>query len=193
MQDQQSQRLSATSYGNIVLWVIVGWAMTIYMPVRRGMGKDHIGIEALVGFLWLGAWIGFWHAEPLLPLVLIYLVSIVFHRLNAFVRRQRGEFVHTYYNGEPWLAMKLFGQKDELKAKQFIEPFLSFGLGMFLLQFGEGVGLYFMGGAGALLATYLLIAKRDERAVDAMRNGMFENEALMSHFHKPGRQGRRRF
>jgi len=193
MQDQQPKQLTPRDCANLFSWIVVGWAMTIYLPIRRGMGKDHIATEAFVGLFWLVAWMLVTNAPLLMPLVPLYLLCALLHRISAFARRRRGEFIHTFYNGEPWLAMGLFRVKDELKAKSFVEPLLAAALGLYLLQFDEGAGLYFLGGAMALVAADRLIASRDERKVDDMRNSMFENEMLMGNFRKPGRQGRRRF
>lgn len=194
MQDQQqAPQLRPRDCANLFSWIVIGWAMTMYVPIRRGLGKDHIGMEALVGLLWLIAWMLFTTAPYLAPLVPLYLLLVVVHRMYAFMQRRRGIFIHTYYNGEPWLAMGLFRLKDEMKAKAFVEPLLAAALGVYLLQFDEGAGLYFIGGAMALIATHQLTVKRDERMVDDVRNSMFENEWLTGHFQKPGRQGRRRF
>jgi hypothetical protein len=126
----------------------------------------------------------------LLPLIPLYLFCVALHGLNAFMERRRGRFIHTYYNGEPWLAMQVLRVKDEMKAKGIVEPLLAAALGFYLLQFDQGAGLYFIGGAMAMSAAHQMLVRRDERRVDDVRNSMFENEALMSHFRN---QGRRRF
>lgn len=169
------------------VWLVNAWAMTLYVPIRRNLGREHLGLVAVIGLIWLATWGAMAESRVLAWLLFIDIYAMICHRLKDMVRTRRGQFVHTFYNGEPWLIMTVFRVKDEMKAK-WLEPFLAAGLGIYLLQFNPIAGWYFIGGAVAMLHAHRMVAQCEQQRIDDMRNGMLENAELMRNFQKHGRR-----
>ncbi|HEY4309321.1 MAG TPA: hypothetical protein VGN12_07700 [Pirellulales bacterium] len=175
---------------HLVYLIINVWAMTLYLPLRRQTGKDHIGITGLLSVFFIPLYATFANAPDILILLPVFITSIVMHRLGHWRRHAAGRFEHTYYGGDPWAAKLLLRCKDERKCKVLGEPVLAFCVGVLLLPYGDAVGGYFMAGALALGVSQAMLFQQDEQRLDDMRNGMIENEALMRRFHEQ-RKGRR--
>lgn len=175
---------------NFAQVLIRSWAMSIYLPLRRGIGKDHVGVTGIVAFFLIPLYAGFAAAPEIIWLLPIFILSAAAHRFDGATRRARGIYEHTYYVGETPLVRRLFRLKDDLRAKQVGEPALSFIIGCALLPYGQSVGGYFLIGAVMLGLNQAMIEHQEQRRVDDHRNAMIENQGLTGQFQH---RGRRRF
>ena len=62
---------------NVLHWVVASWSATIYVFMRRNMGKRHPGVIGMMGIAWLMLWILYTRAEGLTFVIVLYMVCIV--------------------------------------------------------------------------------------------------------------------
>jgi len=160
---------------NVVVWVIHGWAATIYPFMRKNIGRRHPGIAGLIGMGWVILWVSYTRAGGLLWLIPLYIAGQVLHLIGC--ARKPSE-VHSHYYGDPVLAMTL-GFKDPRAARRFGEPLIAFAVGMGLILYGYQEGKYFVFGAVALIVNQSLIDMQERRRVDDMRDGMIEGRYFL--------------
>lgn len=160
--------------------LVSAWAITIYLPMRYGSGREHAGSRGLLGMIFPFAFMLFVPDPSVMLVWPIYLVGLIIHRFGHWRAYRRRELVHTQYQGDPWLAMLLFRFRDPVKAWTVGEPLLAVGIGFLLSPLGEGLALYYIFGAGAMLMKQIFDNIGARRYLDQYHDAMIENQYLMS-------------
>jgi hypothetical protein len=153
------------------------------LGMRWGSGKNYTGREGLLGLVAILVGVALTGAMEVGFLLIPYCLSLLFqHRLVQAWRGWRGVIEHTRYNGAPWMAMRLFRHRDELKAKRVHEPFLVFIFGLLLAAVSPPVGLFIALGMFACGLTNGMIEARDQRRVDDLNDAMIESADLAGRY-----------
>ncbi len=90
-------------------------------------------------------------------------------RVGMFRRYWRGEYVHSYYSGTPWLAT-LLPFLPEWFLKVWVEPPLVFFIGVNVATYNNPLGSYLVWAGLALFICEVQVAFEDsQRTADARR------------------------
>jgi hypothetical protein len=176
MQSPQAQKRDNT--WNVVFAFIGGYAMTIYLFMRLKVGKRHFGIEGFVGLGWMLLYMMHTKCDEMIILIGFFVVGNLAHQFGHAIGK--AEIVHSRYGGDPWLANLLFPFLSPTRAKQFGEPIIAFLAGCLLSHWSEGVGHYVMGGAMFLAMNHAMLRHCEQERIDDLRDGMIEQQYLMS-------------
>jgi hypothetical protein len=167
--------------GAIITQLFVSaWAITIYLPMRCGSGKEHTGGRAVLGMVFPFIFMLF-VPDPSVALIWpYYLCGLLIHRYGHWRAYRRGEVEHTQYQGRPWLTQLLFRKASEKTAVMILEPLLAAVIGCALAHVGEGIALYFLFGGAAMFIKQLFVYRSSQRTLDQYNDAMIENGYLMS-------------
>ena len=148
-------------------------AFCFWPILRSGQGRRGMGWHGLCAALLIPMWAGFVESEPLLLYWYLWFAFVAYRRLESFVRRWRGERVHSWYVGYPWLTGIIFRSEG---AAIFAEPFLCLSLGFLLQGVDEGLGFFVSCGALSLGALALIGRERRITIETAITDGEIESE-----------------
>jgi hypothetical protein len=165
---------------NLLYLVSAAWAITIYLPLRYGSGKEHAGLRGVLGLLFPCVFMLFVPDPSVAWIWPVYLGGLMIQRFGHWRAYRRGELVQTRYQGYPWVASLLCRQHDESKAKTFTEPFLAVAIGVALCPFAEGLAVYYLFGSVAMFIKQFIENLSFQRQVDQLQDAMIENDYLMS-------------
>jgi hypothetical protein len=172
---QQEQKKGHTMH--ILAAIISGWALTIYVWMRKDIGKNHVGINALFGIGWIMLWVAYTHASDLAWLIPAFIAGWVIHRMGHAKPRN----IHTHYGGTPIIAMTLFRIRDETFAKCFGEPVIAALAGSAMLLFGYDEGKYFIFGAVAMMANATFEQRYARQRIDDLNDGIIEGQVIANY------------
>jgi hypothetical protein len=153
---------------NVLHWVVASWSATIYVFMRKNIGKRHPGVIGMMGIGWLMLWILYTRAEGLTFLIPLYMVGALLHQVGA-----RKSEVHSRYIGDPTLA-RMIGFKNDAIARRVGEPLIAFVFGIGLIACGFDEGKYFAFGAGAMAISASIVDFQEQRRVEDTRDAMIE-------------------
>ena len=153
---------------NLCFIVAHVYAFSVKVFLHRGMGRRAFGLAALLVPvlvpLHMTAWAGY-DLRPLSVVWYAYLAACVGHGIERGRRRKqgRGNEVHTYYDGEPWLA-RFLPWCSERTIKDVVEPFGLVGLSLVVGAWNGPLATYLGLGGVCLALTYGL--EEDARQQD---------------------------
>lgn len=175
-QEQQTPRYADdTQTGMNLLYLLASaWAITIYLPLRKGTGKEHCGIRGVVGFCWPFLACMVLKDITLLYIVPVYFISLLAHRAGHLRDFWAGRIVHTQYSGEPWLAWRLSPHVSEQRAKAVVEPLFVVCCSLGLLLFSPGLGLYYFWGGIVMAAKQGFDNMAWQKQLDQQRDAQIE-------------------
>ena len=164
--------------------ILKNWAMTLYLPLRLRVGRDHIGFGVFFGWFFIFMWSEMAKAPGLLWLVPINFASAFILKLGQFRRRWQGVYEHTEYGGTSWL-MEFILRNEDL-AKQFGEPLLSILIGVVIYHYSSqpNAAPYFWWGGGVMFWWHLYCKQQGQRLIDRANNLAIENRHIMANFRR---------
>ncbi len=174
MQQQQEKQ-----NGNGGLGFLKIWALTLYLPLRKGMGRDHVGFSLLFACPLIFMVSEYARAPGLMWLLVVDVIAWFIERIGAEVRRWRGVREHSEYGGQSWLLEWMFGEDG---AKQLGEPMLCFFIGWLIYKFTSqpNAATYFWYG-GVIMALFHGMAIEHRRKIETrMTNAMIEHQGEMA-------------
>lgn len=134
---------------NVLGLAVRGWALSLEVFLHRGFGSRYIGPEGLFGMCAMFLYTLCWPPQLVGPMLLYCLAFpglCLFHRLSMFARTWRHEKTHSKYSGQP-LLYRPNRFISEVAFKQFCEPLLCLGLGLYVCRMNPPLGVYWVIGA----------------------------------------------
>lgn len=149
---------------------------TAMLPfLRHGSGSEAYALNGVLMFLvllllaiatknpacWLffGAWF----------------IAICRRRGQCNAARKRGEIIHSRYDGDPWLALKVPFVKRHKTAREFVEPMMCFISGALLCTFSIELGALVMAGFVTLMIKNAIEEEITCKRLERMRDASIEN------------------
>ncbi|QEL18776.1 hypothetical protein [Limnoglobus roseus] len=189
-QPQEQDKISMKGTFNFIQLLMKSHAAAVSVPLRTNYGSEGIGVAGLGAMFLITAW-GSYTGDGLMFFYLAgFIVALVAQRMRTFSNYRKGIYVHTYYDGYPWLAFKLFPRiKKESNAKA-CEAFMCLALGGLLVNVGVvSVGIFLMAGFISIMATEGFKVELTKKRVRAMRDAQIEQEYLAEELRQHDRRG----
>lgn len=156
-------------------------ATSIAVFIRRGFGKEALGLNSILAFVLLVA-LAASEGRGFLLFAAAFLVAQIWRRIETFRLIRRGVILHTRYAGYPHWAMKVPFVKTEHRAKELIEPLFCIVTGILLCPVSVGIGGYVVLCGFGFMVRYgiedLVARKRVERMQDARIEHEWYSEQL---------------
>lgn len=190
MHDNQSEGLfeGYRRFLGGIAFVARAFAVSVEVFLHRAdtFGERYLGLQAgaalLLIFFWPVLCEPHHDATPMLCFAGLFVLSCMLVRVRVFLRRRRGgPQPHTRYSGTPELLQR-FKRLDEVKAKQTVEPFLTFIVGAVMLNFSPPLGGYLMIASAGLLISNGLAAEYERRRVSDMHDSYLEQRGVAERF-----------
>jgi hypothetical protein len=159
------------------------------VPLRKGWGKEALGLPCLLALGLMFFWAGF-SRDPLMwgYLGFWFLCQMV-RRLESLRLAARGIKVHSRYDGWPHFALRIRGVGNENIAKLFVEPLAVFFAGLCFLALSDelhtprnGLPLFLMLGIFSLPMVEGIKRMIRGKRVQSMMDARLEQQALMEEF-----------
>lgn len=172
---------NARQMGNLVEVAISGWALSMEVWLRHGFGSRYIGIQGMavipiiVGFSMLCEG---HDIRPLYYFLLCYLGMVGLRRAEMAVRVRKGERNHSRYSGTPVLMPRW----SEITVKKYVEPAVTFFVGILICQFNIPLGVYVFLGGVMLLLTIQSAERWVRMRVREMNDAVFDQEVISERF-----------
>ena len=183
----QQEPLSQRFNGDIVIstiFLLVGGHSACFWPfMRKNFGVRAFYVHGLVALAMLIAFsASIPRPEPRLFLP-VWLGLVIFHRGVSLHRQWKRIECHSNYDGEPWLANRLFGWPSELAAKSFCEPLLLAVIGSLLFYaLSEPLGLFVGLGSVSLFVKKTIERGIENAEIQVMRDKEIEMRARMARY-----------
>ncbi|MBE7508552.1 MAG: hypothetical protein HS101_20030 [Planctomycetia bacterium] len=161
-------------------------SVVVFLHEPGSFGERYLGLQAGVALLLIFFWPVLCEphhdATPMLIYAGAYCLACVVIRARLQLRRKRGlPQPHTRYSGSPGL-LRRFRRMDEVKAKQIVEPFLTFAVGAVMLNFSPPLGGYLMIASAGLMISNGLAAEYERRRVSDMHDAYLEQRGVAERF-----------
>ena len=193
MQQQQQQtpgdKLTAAEGFNVAMLIMKSHATAITVFLRTDFGSEGIGVAGL-GAIFLIIAMGGCSGDVLMYYYLIaFIIATVLQRIRTFRNWWRGNHQHSYYDGYPWLALKLFPRVKKEGDAKGMEAFLCLAIGCLLLNCGvTSLGMFIAAGFISIMFVAGTKAELVKRRLRAMRDAQFEQEYLAEEFRQKYRE-----
>lgn len=158
------------------------WAVSLEVFLHHRFGEKYLwGIHAVFGlFVMFGIILCNPYADgrPMVIVIGAYLFLLLILRVETVGIGRRGQYVHSYYNGTPWL-MSLWGfsKMDEVKVKGAEGGVLVLA-GLLLLPINAPLGLYLGMGAFCLCMKIDAQEKQVREEVKRVQDALFERRMI---------------
>ena len=148
--------------------------------LRKGFGCNYFGFPAMVGCFIVPLWTGFWPRSSPVPMLVfwaVYLVMQLNARLGTWGAADRGEIVHSRYNGWPRLS-RIFKRSPENRIKCLYEPAMVLLAGLLFLRFSPPLGTYLIAAAFSLVFDHAVTEGVDRARAQELIDGLIEQQQL---------------
>jgi hypothetical protein len=138
---------------NLFVFLIRMGAVTVEVFLHRRFGARHLGAQAAVAVPFILVFGSFWPENDPRPLWLFlgaYLFMFLCGRIGVLFRQSRGDCEHSRYNGWPRCLRPSATGTNELRVKEFFEPFMVAFAGVFVCEWNPPLGSYLLFAAGCL-------------------------------------------
>jgi hypothetical protein len=137
---------------------------------RRYFGREGLGLNGVGAFLMMVLTLGISGEIGMLWFLSVWMLLVIFHRVNRLREWLLGIVRHSHFAGEPWLG-QFFTKRDGV-IRMLIEPLVCVLAGGVILWLGSPVlGMFVMSGALSLIAVYCVqrevIQARAQHMLDA--------------------------
>ena len=185
MQDKQKTfKDDMQGAANFMAIMLNGHAVTITPFIRTDFGKEGIGFRGLVGFALIFLWGGFMHCPAMIHYFWAWLAAVLIQRIKQFQNWRKGVALHSFYNGYPWLAFKLFPRiKTEDNAKA-AEGFMCLAVGGIIAQFNPMLGAYVMLGFVSIIGSQALIVEAYKRRLQSLADAEMEQRYVADQYRR---------
>jgi hypothetical protein len=179
---------------NVLMFFCAIHQRAVIVPFRIRYGAEGLGLPALWALVLMFFWWGF-SADPLmLGWMCLWFAAVVVRRIESLRLSRKGEKVYSFYDGRPYMAMKVPGVKTESIAKMVVEPLFLFTVGLIYYFMAKDMGWrqgfsYFM--MLSIFTLPFLEGVRQtvwKRRVQAMSDARIEQEGLMRDFNEQWKQ-----
>ena len=179
-QQQGEQKVSPTANDYLgMAYAVCDIYRCIVGPfLRYGQGMEAYGIRAGIAFLVLLTLAGVERDFGLWLFLAVWIVALIYRRVQTFKRIRRGAIIHSRYAGDPWLALKVPFVRSEHTAKGIIEPSICLLVGVMLCPLSVNLGAIVC--AGWLL---LLVHNGIEREIDRKRLERMRDAEIEAHWY----------
>jgi hypothetical protein len=165
MQNQQQNQRPMGDSLQFVLLLFNAHAICLTPFLHRGFGVRYPGTTGLAAAVLIFAMMGITHDPLLWMFFWAWAVAMVAQRAYAVKLRRAGVAIHSFYDGYPWLAMKL-GMKSDRTARM-----------------GEGIWCLLVGGVLAAAGTrglgqFIMFGCMSLPVVEAMKRQMRHKQVL---------------
>lgn len=169
---------------NFVSILFNGHAITLTPFFRTNFGKEAIGLRGLVGFALIFLYGGFAGCPAMIGFFWVWLGAVIIQRFKQLRNWRNGIPIHSFYNGYPWLAYRLFPWiKDEHNAKA-AEGFLCAVIGAGIMPFDFLLGIYVMLGAISIIGSQSMIVGAYQKRIQAMADAEIENRYVAEEYRR---------
>lgn len=161
---------------NIAVMIFYGFAAAVCLPMRCRAGReftDSAGIGALISIFLFALLV---HDLDVCYVYLVFVPALVCHRLQQLRSWLNRVPEHTFYSGEPWLARRLFGFRDETRAKLIGEPLIAAAVGLALTPVSKALGTFYLCGSAAVFTAVAMFLIETRRQIDRAMNARIEAE-----------------
>ena len=182
--DRQEQRQDASSMKsgiNLLQLLVDGHAACVAPFLRNGMGSNYPGVDGLVALVMILVYAAETRDRFMMWYFWIWLLTIACQRIETFRLIRRGWAEHSRYTGRP-LLLKLPFVKNEMTAKNMIEPAFCFLVGLCLLPISQTLGAFVMLGYLSLGIQRGLQSQVNRMRVRQMRDAAIEQRQLAEWF-----------
>jgi hypothetical protein len=182
--DRQEQGRDASSMNsglNLLRLLVDGHAACVAPFMRSGMGANYPGVDGLVGLVMILLYAAQMRDRFMVWYFWIWLAAIAYRRIETVRLIRRGWAEHSRYTGTP-LALKLPFVKNEMTAKNAIEPAICFLIGVCLLPISEALGAFVMLGYLSLGIQRGLQSQVNRMRLRQMRDAAIEQRQLAERF-----------
>lgn len=178
-QQEQSTKVSSGDALGIIYNLATCHAVALTPIIRSRHGSEAFGIRAVVALVIMALFTeGRW-TSPMGVYLAIWLIFLVYRRIETLNNWRKGNRIHSRYIGDPWLAMRFRFIKDEKQARTF-EPVMCLLLGAALAVFSPVLGGLVMAGfvsLGLCMAIdHFAVYKRLQHMSDAAMEGEYFGE-----------------
>ena len=151
MQNQQpSQRPTMKDSFNVVMLFANAHAICLTPFLHRGFGVRYPGMAGLWAAVMICVAMGISGDPAFMPVLCLWAVALACQRSYALKVRSQGVVQHSFYDGTPWLAMKLPFMKSERTARLAEVMYCLAGGGALAAAGAHGLGPFLMLGCFSL-------------------------------------------
>jgi hypothetical protein len=163
-------------------WMLVTisniWGLAIQLPMRRMVGKNTLGMTALLAFVGTILYGGLTVSTPVMCWAGVFFASAIAHRIATWRRWGKEDEPHSYSVGHSWISYLTRGRYKEAPVRGVLEPGVAVLIGILCTPFGDAAAIFFIGGAVCMALSTAFIELRQRRRVDDMRDAMIEGRSV---------------
>lgn len=172
MQRQKNTITKGEAFG-LLYWFADAHATTLAVFMRRGFGREALGLNSLAGFGMMAVWMAHTHDTMMYVLIACWFMAQIWQRVRTWRLLSSGVVLHSKYAGFPYWAV-LISRGSEEKARWVVEPMMCLLGGGLITIFCESIGFYIMAGAVTFLVRQAIEWGIERRRVEAMKDAMIE-------------------
>lgn len=157
-------------------------AVTCTVFLRSDYGREGIGMFGLAGGLLILGYGCYANCYPMFIYFLLWMAAVICQRIRQFINWRRGRvFIHSRYNGYPYVSKWLFPRMTELNARG-VDAFLCLAIGGLLFQFCKPLGVFVMMGFLSIMFSEAVMVEGTKRRLQAMRDAELEQRYLAEQY-----------
>jgi hypothetical protein len=157
-----------------------GGATTVTPFLRRGFGREALGLNGILAGLIILLYGGFTNSPETVTFFWVWLTAVAYQRLYGFRQRANGQVVHSRYAGDPVVGRRF--TKSERVAREVVEPLICVVVGACLWSWSEQVGRFVLCASFCLLVCRGIETQVTRNRVQAMRDAAIEQKYVSDLF-----------
>jgi hypothetical protein len=154
--------------------------------LRRDFGRNAIGIAGLGAGGLILLWGSYSNTPALWWYFIAWLLALIGCRVRTFQNSIKGTALHSYYDGYPWLAFKLFPRMKSESNARAAEAFLLLAIGGLVAMVSKPFGGFICCGFPAILFLEAVRVEFTRSELRAMRDAEIAQRQLAEQY----REGR---
>jgi hypothetical protein len=185
MPENQAERGSLDGRtGLTILKLGIDGLVTCLTPfLRRGFGTEAFGANAVVALVIILLYAAQTHDPVMIWFLWAWVAAVIVQRVETFQLVRKGRIEHSRYAGYPVLALKMPFVKNEVVAKNCVEPLVCVVFGIVLCTVSESMGRFVMFGFVSLLVQRGMESRVNMNRVRRLRDAEIEQRYVSDLFH----------
>ena len=154
--------------------------------LRYGQGVEAYGVRGGLAFVGLLTCCTLARDWVLWLFMALWIVALVYRRVQTLLLIRRGAIIHSRYAGDPWLAFKVPFVRSEHTAMGIIEPSIMMLAGVMTCPLSINLGALLMVGWLALMVHHGIEREIDRKRLERMRDAAIEAQWYGDRFRRGG-------